>query len=858
MKSGLYLLNPRVFGLRVSVLFGLYRQRLRYHAVRELLAGSGIAVGVALVFGVLVANGSVLSSAREIVHAVNGSASLELSARSPHGFSQRLADRVAGLSGVRTAALLLRENAVIRGSRGSRSVQLVGVTSRLVSLEGSATRNLGSGALLLSGGIGLPSGVAESIGAQPEGTVTLLAGGAAHTVRVRAVLNAGAIGSLATSGLVVARLSAAQKLAGEPGRVTEVLVRAAPGKEHLVAGELRRLAAGKLDVLPADAELRLLDETARPTNQSSTLFAAIGLMVGFLLALNAMLLIVPERRREIAEMRCQGYDSKQVLVVFAFQALALGIIASFVGVVVGDILARTLFENAPIYLSVAFPISGEQTIGLTTVLIAVGAGVAAALVASLVPILFDLASKEPVDAVLNRRGEAGQQISVSVIRRLAIIGALIVLCVTVVARFVPALTVAGGVMLALASLCFIPLVFRMVTRSLRRFATKRHGGMLAVAVIELDAGAMRAVALAGVAALAVYGSTAVDGARRDLTQGLDQTFAEYIGTADIWVTTSGNNLTVNSFPVNRSITAIAHAPGVASIRADQGEYLDVGSRRMWIIARPADGRTILPAGQLLEGGVARATGLLRRDGWAAVSSAFAVEHHLRVGDIFTLPTPSGFARFRVAAITTNIGWPPGTITLNTADYGRYWQTGDPAALEVDLKPGVGAVEGKREVEYALRGRGGLRVQTMSERIAQFQNNASQGLHSLAEIASLLLLTAALALAAALSTVIYQRRAQFVSLKEDGFDRWQLWRSLLIESVVLIGIGGLDGAILGVYGHALANRYLRLHTGFPAPFGFGGLQLVLTLLIVAGVSLAVVALPGYSAAGVPTTRPYLRE
>jgi putative ABC transport system permease protein len=840
------------------VLFGLYRRRLKYHAVRELLAGGGIAVGVALVFGVLVANGSVLNSAREILHAVNGSASLELAARSPHGFSQRLADRVAGLPGVRVAAFLLRENAVIEGPSGSRSVQLVGVTAKLTGLQGSATQNLGSGVLLLSGGIGLPSGVAKSIGAQPEGAVMLLAGGAAHATKVRAVLNAGAIGSLSTSGLVIARLSAAQAFAGEQGRVTEILIKTATGKERLVAGELRRLAAGKLDVLPADAELSLLDETAKPTNQSAALFAAIGLMVGFLLALNATLLIVPERRREIAEMRCQGYDSKQVLVMFAFQAIALGVIASLLGVVVGDVLARTLFENAPIYLSVAFPISGQQTIGLMTVLIAVAAGVAAALIASLVPILFDLASKEPVDAVLNRRGEAGQEISTNVMRRLAIAGVLIVLCVTVAVRLVPALAVAGGVALALASLCFIPLVFRVVVRSLRRFATKRHGGMLAVAVIELDAGAMRAVALAGVAALAVYGSTAVDSARRDLTHGLDQTFAEYIGTANIWVTTSGNNLTVNSFPADRSITAIAHAPGVASVRVDQGEYLDVGSRRMWIIARPGDSRTILPTGQLLEGDVAHASSLLRQNGWAAISSAFATEHHLRVGDIFMLPTPVGLVRFKAAAITTNIGWPPGTITLNTADYGRYWQTGDPTALEVNLKPGVSAKAGKREVEYALQGRQGLRVQTMSERIAQFQNNASQGLHSLAEIATLLLLTAALALAAALSTVIYQRRAQFVSLKEDGFDRWQLWRSLLIESVILLGIGCLDGAILGIYGHALANRYLRLNTGFPAPFSLGGLQLGLTLLIVAGVSLAVMALPGYTAAGVPTTRASLQE
>jgi putative ABC transport system permease protein len=850
-------MNPRIGGLRVDVLLGMYRRRLRYHAVRELLAGGGIAVGVALVFGVLVANSSVLGSARNIIHSVNGSASLELAARSPQGFDQTLAEKVARMRGVRDAAPLLRENAVIAGPRGSRSVQLVGVTPSLIGLHGSVTRNLGPGNGLLSGGIGLPAGVADTIGAQAGGTVTLLSRGAAHASRVGAILDAGAIGPLASSGLIVALLPRAQRIAGAPNRVTEVLISVAPGKKALVTRELRQLAAGRLDVLPANAELSLLNETAKPTSQSSDLFAAIGLMVGFLLALNAMLLIVPERRREIAEMRSQGYDAKQVLVLFGFQALTLGIIASLVGVVVGDLMARTLFANAPIYLSVAFPISGQQTINTTTVLIAIGLGVTATLLASLVPIILDLTSKEPVDAVLKRRGEAGQQISTKLIRRMAATGAVITICVTAAAVAVPSSAVVGGVALALASLCFVPLIFRLATNTLRRVA-KRHGGMVAVATIELNAGAVRAVALAGVAALAVYGVTAVNGAQRDLARGLDRTFAEYISTADLWVTTRGNNLTVNSFPTDGSVSAVASTPGVASVRIDQGEYLDVGSRRMWIIARPANGRSILPVGQLLEGQFVSATNHLRSYGWAGISSTFAAEHDLHVGSAFILPTPSGHAPFRVAAITTNIGWPPGTVTLNTADYVRYWQTNEPTALEVNLKPSVSPAQGKREVQAALQGRRGLRVQTRNERIAQFQNNASQGLHSISEISVLLLLTAALALAAALSTVIYQRRAQFVALKEDGFDRWQLWRGFLIEAGVLVSIGCADGAILGIYGHALANRYLRLSTGFPAPFSLGALHVILTLLIVAGIFLAVIALPGYTAAGVPITRLEFRE
>ena len=75
-------LHPRIGGLTVSALVRMYRIRLRDHAMQELLAGSGIAVGVALVFGVLVANTSATGSAREVLNAVIGSAQLQLAARS--------------------------------------------------------------------------------------------------------------------------------------------------------------------------------------------------------------------------------------------------------------------------------------------------------------------------------------------------------------------------------------------------------------------------------------------------------------------------------------------------------------------------------------------------------------------------------------------------------------------------------------------------------------------------------------------------------------------------------------------------------------------------------------------------------
>jgi putative ABC transport system permease protein len=842
-------LDPLIFRMRVSVLLGMYWQRLKRNARSELLAGAGIAVGVALVFGVLVANTSIVGSVRETLHDVDGNASIELVARSSQGFSETLANKVGGLPGVKDAAFLLRQSAIIRGPTGERTVQLDGVTAGIVGMEGAATQNLGSGALLIAGGIGLPSGVAQSIGVRPESSARLLVNGYAHNVKVRAVLGEGAIGALAGSGITVALLPYAQTLAGQKGRVTNVLIRTQPGKTHAVATELRALVGNRMNVVPADNELRLVKGAAAPTTQSTALFVAISVMVGLLLAFNAMLLIAPERRRAIADLRVQGFDSKQVLVILAFQSGLLGIVASLVGIVVGYELAHTLFSEVPDYIAIAFPASGHQTVHVSAVLIACGCGVLAALLASMAPIL-DLRSGEPVDAVLHKPGEPGQNIPSQTARRAAILGVALIAAVTVSVVIDSAWTAAGGVLLAAAALCFIPLAFRAASRLMRYVGRRYHGGMLAVAVIELDSTAIRSAALAGIAALAIYGSVAVGGASHDLIRGLDQFTQETYRYAPIWVFGNDKNpFITDGFQANGTLTAIARAPGVASVNVYQGAYLDDGTRLLWIRAQPAHSPAILPADQLLQGNLAHALTLLRHGDWTAVSSAFADEHDLHVGSTFALPTPAGIARFGVAAITTNLGWPPGAITLSTTNYQRWWTTTDPTALAVNLKSGVSVDAGKRAVSAAVGAQSGLQVQTVHERIDYLDRVASQGLKGLSEISTLLLLTAALALAATFSTAIYQRRARLAALKADGFDRGQLWRGLLLESGVILAIGCVDGVVLGLYGHALADRYLRLSTSFPAPFTLGVPQAILTLLVVVGIALVVIALPGYSAAGI---------
>jgi putative ABC transport system permease protein len=838
-------MKPTILGVRLGTLRSLYEWRLRKRAGQELLAASGIAIGVALVFGVLVANSSILSSSDKMLHQLIGSARVQLLARSDNGFEEGLGRQVGKLPGIQISAWLLREDATIVAHGHTHSIQLIGVTPSLIALGSSATRNLGAGALLLANGIGLPSGIAAAVGVQTGDTVLIRVNGHVHTVKVRAVLGSQSAGAVASSPVAVALLRVAQRLTGKPGRLTDILIRPRPGADQEVTAGLRRLADGRLDVEPSTHELRLLDAAAKPNQQSTTLFAAISAMVGFLLALNAMLLTVPERRRFIAELRTQGFAPGQIALIMGFQAVMLGLVASVVGVLAGDALSQTVFNQVPDYLTFAFPVGTQRVLSLTTVVIALGCGLLAALLASLPPVL-DLRSRRSVDAILHDAGEAGQGVSTRTMMGLGLLGTGLIAVVFTLTLAAPKLAVLGGVLLALAVVCLIPVSFAAILWALAPLAERIKGGMLAVALIELKASATRSIALAAVAALAVYGSVAIGGAQHDLLRGLDRATSEFFAPADLWVTTGANDLTTSSFAPEGTQVALARSPLIASVRSYQGGFLDVGPRRLWVRARSPQDSQMLQASQLLEGNFVQATQRLRAGGWVALSAGIATEHHLRVGGRLTLPTPAGPEPFSVAAITTNVGWPPGAITLNTNDYSRYWQTDDPTALELNLRPGVSPVAGKLAIQQILRGRPGLVVQTTSERIAQFERNARRGLKNLSEISALLLVAAALAVASALSAAIWQRRVRLAALKAQGFDRLQLWRSLLIESLIVLCIGCADGVLLGFFGHALASRWLQQTTGFPAPFSLGGIQVLLTLGLLGGIALLVISLPGLRA------------
>ncbi len=846
--------------MRFLALVYFYGRRLRTHPVQEVLAGLGIAIGVALVFAVQVANSSITSGSSRIVHSIVGSANLQLRARSSAGFDEHLVNRVRSLPGVQQVAPVLDLNATVKGADGHVvGVQLVSANLTLASLDG-LTRNipleyLSPGDVMLPSATAHALGVSTTLGAEiskPAPTVSLRVRGHAVPMKVGLVLGPDTVGELSNALAVIAPLALIQRVAGLQGRVMRVLVQSNPGAAPMVRRELEKLAAGRLDVTSATDEVRLLKQATVPNGQATSFFAFVSALVGILLAFNAMLLAAPERRRVIADLRIQGARPRDLVKLLVFQSLCLGVIASVVGVLIGALLSRGIFQQTPGYLAAAFPLGTQTVIGWRPVVFSLIGGVAATCLAAAPPLL-DLRRSRAVDGVYFEDGQPGHAMTKRV--RVQLFAAALILLGATSGILVldPSAVIVATLGLVLAALLAIPFAFTLVVSAAEMIAlrTKRLN-MVLMALRGLRATTVRSLALAATGAIAVFGSVVAEGSHQDLLNGLYSDYNQYVSTAGLWVTNQGDELATSSFPARQIAARLSHVKGVAEVRSYQGGFLDIGSRRVWVIARSPRARTMFPTAQIVEGNRALATVRLRSGGWITVSQQIARAAHRKVGQVLVLPTPTGPASYRIAATTTNLGWVSGAIVLNDADYRRAWGTTDPSALEIDVSPGANEATVKHALEGVVAHDGGLRVQTSVGRAAQADVLAREGLNRLTQISTLLMIAAALAMAAAMGASIWQRRRSLASLRIQSYSPWQLRGVLLCESVIVLGTGCAMGLITGVYGHLLSDQFLKLTTGFPAPFSPGGAQLIQTVAIVMLAALGVLIAPGYLASEAPAT------
>ena len=692
--------------------------------------------------------------------------------------------------------------------------------TRLVSLEGSlASQFLRAGVGAFRGQLILTEPTAKAIGVKPGQPLTILVRGRAAQLRVDATVPSSGIGAVADSPIAAASLPVVATLAGLPDRVTRVLIEPDAGQEAALHRELSERYP-TLNARPVQTEAHLLGNAAGPEKQVTLLFSAISLVAGIILAYNALLLASDERRRFIVYLIETGTPDSMIVASLAFDALILGLAGSLLGLLAGEAISLLAYRTVPGYITAAFAIGGQRIVEPQTVLIGLAGGMIAAFAAAALPAIATLragATTEP-EAV-------GQTLSLTQRLRLSdtvrfSCGALLVGLSIAIALLAPTTTVIALVTLAAGLVICLPLALRMLLRLAHTLSRHSNDPSSRLAVAELRGSPARSVALLATGTIAVFLAVVIGGSVADVQHAVDRGAGDLLSSASIWIKPGGpeNVYTTQPFPDATTQQRLQHLPFVHRVLPWRDSFLDLPGRRVWVLGVPPQLPTQIAPSQLIEGSLNVADEHLREGGWATLSQTLARERDLHLGQRFTIPTPTGTASLRLAAITANYGWLSGAIVMNGDEHARLWSENATASqLAVTLVSGTPIAQGIHAIEAALPKDSAFSVQSTQERRAEVSAVLGSTLSRLNDTTVVVLIAAIASVIASMIAATRQRQDRLDSLMSIGMSFTQFARLIFYESGALLIAGCIIGMTAGLAGQYLIDGWLHHTTGSPVTY-----------------------------------------
>jgi putative ABC transport system permease protein len=668
-------------------------RHLARHPGQAGLALAGVALGVAVVASIDLANASARRALELATETVTGRATHEVVGGSA-GVDERLYARLR-LGGVDPAAPIVEAIATTRRAPG-RAFQLLGVDPlaeapfRPYTAGGAGPGLRGLRVLLTQPGtVLLLRETAVELGLESGAALDLRIGGVHRTARVAGWLEAGdGISRRALEGLIVTDIATAQELVGSVGRLSRIDLRVADGAEG--ASLLRRVATllpPGVELVPASVRGEFVAQLTRAFSVNLEALSLLALFVGLFLVYNATSFSVVQRRATIGMLRAVGVTRRELFAVLMLEGLGLGVVASGLGLLLGLALARGLVGLVARTINDLYFVLAVRDLAVAPGVLVKGAllGVGGTLAATALPALE--ATTAPPGSVVSRA------VVESRARMQAPWAALIgLLCL---AGGASALGLSGrslGWSYAglFALLVGCALLTPLAVIAFVRLALPAAGGfglLGRLAIREVEASLSRtAVALAAlvIAVAATIGVGLMIGSFR-------QAVVDWLATAlaaDVYVSAPGPVGSRTGASLDPAVIArLAGAPGIGAV----GTYrrVTVGSAfgpTQLVALRPAT-----PSRHQFRfvAGAPEAAWSAFQDGESViVSEPYAYRHHLAVESSLSLRTDRGERPFRVAGVFTDYGSDQGVVMMSRATYERYWSDRGISSLGLLAAPGV--------------------------------------------------------------------------------------------------------------------------------------------------------------------------
>ncbi len=229
---------------------------------------------------------------------------------------------------------------------------------------------------------------ADKTGYHVGDTARVLVKGGAQPVVIAGIAKFSDADSPGGASFVLFTTDTAQRLVGEPGKFDAISVVAQPGiSEQEVASRIQpQLPPGTEAVTAAKVTKESQDnirDAFKFFNTFMLVFAVIALLVGGFIIFNTFSITVAQRARENALLRALGAKRRQVLFSVLLEALAVGVIASVIGVGVGVVVSAGL---KALLSAFGFDVpAGGVVLSASTIIFSLAVGIGITLVSAVSP-----------------------------------------------------------------------------------------------------------------------------------------------------------------------------------------------------------------------------------------------------------------------------------------------------------------------------------------------------------------------------------------------------------------------------------------------------------------------------------------
>ncbi|MFF4993073.1 ABC transporter permease [Streptosporangium saharense] len=780
---------------------------LRARKLRLLLTSLAIALGVGFIAGTFVLTDTLQSGFTEKFGAAADRIDVAvLPAPSekdePALLSQAVLERIRAVGGVAEAQGLVRGTSALIGKDGKAAgdyptsgVSVVqGPLSRTSIVSGSAPKTATQAVLDKNTAKTRGFRVGDSIAVLDQENVR-------HEFTLVGLFDPGLDQELAYTGAVGYVTETAREMTGQKG-FREIDVAAAEGvsQEEARAAVVKAVGAGyevKTGRQYADDMIKANGADSQFLTLGLLLFGLVAMFVAALVIYNTFNILVAQRTREMALLRCIGATRGQVFGSVVLESVVVGLLSSLLGLLIG----YGMGAGAMVLLRATGTPLPEATATLTpfTVALAVAVGLLVTVGAALLP----ARSATRVAPIAALRAQVEEHtFRAGVVR--VVLAALFLLAgaaVTGVGVSGPpgqaalVTVMVGGTLVFFGVLILGP----VIVRPLGAFVGWLPGRLFGVP-----------------------GRLALDNSGRNPRRSATTTVALTVGVTLmtlISVLTGTLRLTYShkldeQFPVDYMVQsqdresnlprALAEGlrtrPELTSVVALRQTDAEVGAK-----GEPYQTGTFTAAAGFAPAFTSGSVGALR-PGTVAVADYVAKDLKVKVGDRLPVRTKkAGRVELTVVGVfdaeKTNLT----EVTVPAADFDSYFGAVGDSRILVNAKEGLSSDVTRKVVEAAAQPYPTAKVASSTEIRSGFDEALDMSVMIITGLLGLAVLISLLGIANTLSLSVHERTRESALLRALGLTRSQLRAMLSVEALILGLIGALVGVVLGItFGWAAAR------------------------------------------------------